>query len=69
MYNALADHISLKLVGVGSLEHRKQGHRIWNFVTLYPKETCSCPTTTECYHIMAAKMAIGKQEDVKRKTL
>jgi len=38
-------------------------------VTLYPKETYSCPTTTECYHIMVAKMAIGKQEDVKRKTL
>ena len=38
-------------------------------VTLHPKETCSCPSTTECYHIMAAKMAIGKQEDVKRKTL
>ena len=37
-------------------------------VTLHPKETCSCPSTTECYHIMAAKMAIGKQEDVKRQT-
>ena len=38
-------------------------------VTLHPKETCSCPSTTECYHIMAAKMAIGKQENVTRKTL
>jgi len=36
--------------------------------TLHPKEICSCPSTKECYHIMAAKMAIGKQEDVKRKT-
>ena len=38
-------------------------------VTLHPKETCSCPSTTECYHILAAKMAIGKQEDLKRGTL
>ena len=24
-------------------------------VTLFSKETCSCPSTTECYHILAAK--------------
>jgi len=34
MYNVLVDHISLKLVGVGSLEYQKQGHRIWNVQTL-----------------------------------
>jgi len=34
MYNALVDHISLKLVEVGSLEHRKQGQRIWNVQAL-----------------------------------
>ena len=32
-------------------------------VTLHWKETCSCPSITECYHIMAAKMTIGKQEE------
>ena len=29
-------------------------------VTLYPKETCSCPSTTQCYHIKAAKMSVGQ---------
>ena len=38
-------------------------------VTLHPKETCFCPSTTKCYRISAAKMAIGKQEDVTRRTL
>ena len=33
------------------------------------RKTCSCPSTTECYHILAAKMAIGTQEDSKRGTL
>jgi hypothetical protein len=28
-------------------------------VTLFPKETCTCPSTSRCYHIMAAMMAIG----------
>ena len=28
-------------------------------VTLFPKETCSCPSTSSCYHILAAKMSIG----------
>ena len=32
-------------------------------VTLFPKETCSCPSTTLCYHIMAAKLSIGEDED------
>ena len=32
-------------------------------VTLHWKETCSCPSTTECYHITAAKMTIGNQEE------
>ena len=36
-------------------------------VTLFPKETCSCPSTTQCYHILAAKMSIGQHsEDGKR---
>lgn len=28
-------------------------------VTLFPKETCSCPSSTSCYHIMAARLSIG----------
>ena len=38
-------------------------------VTLHPKETCSCPSTTQCYHILAAKMGIGSQEDPKPKRI
>ena len=37
-------------------------------VTLHPKDTCSCPSTSECYYILVAKMAIGKH-DVKRGSL
>ena len=28
-------------------------------VTLYPKETCSCPSTGNCYHLLAVKMSVG----------
>ena len=35
-------------------------------VTLFPKETCSCPSTTECYHIVAAKISIGQTEQTER---
>ena len=28
-------------------------------VTLFPRETCTCPSTTSCYHILAPKMSIG----------
>lgn len=40
-------------------------------VTLYPKVTCSCPSSTECYHILAVKLSIGMpvQDKVTRKTL
>lgn len=31
-------------------------------VTLFPKETCSCPSSTTCYHILAAKMCIGQAD-------
>ena len=27
--------------------------------TLFPRETCSCPSTGTCYHIIAAKMSLG----------
>ena len=35
-------------------------------VTLFPKETCSCPSTTECYHILAAKTSIGQKDQKQR---
>ena len=28
-------------------------------VKLFPRLSCSCPATATCYHIMAAKMAVG----------
>ena len=38
-------------------------------VTLNPKESCSCPSTNQCYHILAARMGIGSQQDPKRKRI
>lgn len=34
----------------------KEVHRM---VTLFPKQTCTCPSTGECYHIMATKLSLG----------
>ena len=31
-------------------------------VMLFPKETCSCPLSTMCYHILAVKMCIGQAD-------
>ena len=28
-------------------------------VKLFPSETCSCPSTVQCYHILAAKLSLG----------
>ena len=30
-------------------------------VKLFPKETCTCVSTVQCYHILAAKLSIGMQ--------
>lgn len=30
-------------------------------VTLFPKQTCTCPSTGECYHIISARMSLGMQ--------
>ena len=39
-------------------------------VRLFPNTTCSCPAKSHCYHIVAARMAIGVTEIVtKRPTL
>ena len=32
---------------------------VMRVVTLFPKETCSCASTGECYHIIAAKLSVG----------
>ena len=32
---------------------------ITRVVTIFPKETCSCPSSGDCYHILAAKISIG----------
>jgi len=28
-------------------------------VRLFPKESCTCPATSQCYHILAARISIG----------
>ena len=30
-----------------------------NAVTLFPKQSCTCPSISECYHILAAKLSLG----------
>ena len=35
-------------------------------VQLFPKETCTCPSTTTCYHILACKMSLGMAVEGKR---
>ena len=37
-------------------------------VTLFSKETCQCPSTTTCFHLLAAKMSIG-QEPIEKRTV
>ncbi len=36
-------------------------------VTLFPKETCSCPSTGQCYHLLAVRLCVGMTE-LKKKT-
>ena len=38
-----------------------------NLVKLFPKQTCSCPSTSECYHIIAAKLSIGLESQSEKK--
>ena len=35
-------------------------------VQLFPKETCTCPSTSTCCHIIAAKRSIGLETDRRR---
>ena len=39
---------------------------VW-VVILHPKETCSCPASGTCYHIMATWLSIGMKEIPKSK--
>ena len=36
-----------------------EGHH--HAVTLFPKQSCTCPSTGECYHIISAKMSLGME--------
>ena len=38
-------------------------------VTLFPKQTCSCPSTSTCYHILAAQMSIGLEKQQPQHTM
>ena len=38
-------------------------------VRLYPKESCTCPSTGLCYHIMAVKLSIGMNVSPESRTV
>ena len=38
-------------------------------VKLFPRETCSCPATASCYHIVAARRAVGIIGNDKRRVI
>lgn len=38
-------------------------------VSLFPKEKCSCPAVSTCYHIMAAKKSVGIPIEPTKKTI
>ena len=38
-------------------------------VKLFPTPTCTCPLTSQCYHILAAKMFLGMEDTVKQTKL
>ena len=38
-------------------------------VTLFPKETCNCPSTSRCRHILSAMMAIGMEPGPDKKPI
>ena len=31
-------------------------------VKIFPKESCTCPSTNQCYHILAVKISIGMKD-------
>jgi len=57
-----------------SLDHRLQVFTVQGtleprLVRLFPTPSCSCPADDGCYHIMAAKLAIGCGGEHKRRKL
>ena len=46
-----------------------QGSQEPRLVKLYPREPCSCPAMSSCYHIIAAKMAVGMPVSQRPRTL
>ena len=38
-------------------------------VTLFPTESCKCPATNQCYHILAARKAIGMDISLKKRKI
>ena len=38
-------------------------------VRLFPTESCTCPSTSRCYHILAARMSIGLEDNSKQKKI
>lgn len=38
-----------------------------NAVTLHPEESCTCPSKSECYHLLAVKISIGMEIDKREK--
>jgi hypothetical protein len=37
-------------------------------VSLFPKEKCQCPSTSTCYHIIAAKLSVGMDDGYRERT-
>ena len=38
-------------------------------VTLFPRETCQCESTSTCYHILAARISIGLESVQKNRVV
>jgi len=36
-----------------------------HIMRLFPRESCSCPAPTSCYHITAARLAVGLSDSGK----
>ena len=38
-------------------------------VKLFPKESCTCPSTSQCYHILAARISVGLEPTTSQKKI
>ena len=57
-FHALKDS-RVNLVGDGLFVVKEVDGLTRRIATLFPKETCSCPSVTTCYHIIACQEIIG----------